>query len=81
MSASERYPDLYGFFMKIFKKKKTKDLMYYASSHYLATSGKMKFYINNKTYIFEKGDTIWISPYINHGFSGDGSLIKISNGE
>lgn len=81
MSASERYPDLYGFFMKIFKKKKTKDLMYYASSHYLATSGKMKFYINNKTYIFEKGDTIWISPYINHGFSGEGSLIKISNGE
>ena len=28
--------------------------MYYASSHYLATSGKMKFYINNKTYVFEK---------------------------
>ena len=81
MSASERYPDLYGFFMKIFKKKRIKDLMYYASSHYLATSGKMKFYINNKTYEFRKGDAIWISPFISHGFSGEGSIIKISNGE
>ena len=81
MSASERYPDLFGLFMKVYKSRKVKDLIYYASSHYLATSGKMKFFVNNKTYNFDKGDAIWISPYISHGFSGKGSLIKISNGE
>ena len=81
MSSSERYPDLFGIFMKVFRAKKIKDLIYYASTHYLATSGKMKFYINNKSYKFNSGDSIWISPYTEHGFSGKGSLIKISNGE
>ena len=37
--------------------------------------------INNKSYKFNSGDSIWISPYTEHGFSGKGSLIKISNGE
>ena len=81
MSSSERYPDLFGIFMKVFRAKKIKDLIYYASTHYLATSGKMKFYVNNKSYKFNSGDSIWISPYTEHGFSGKGSLIKISNGE
>ena len=58
-----------------------KDLEFYASTHYLATSGKMFFYIKNKKIRFENGDSIWIAPFLKHGFSGDGSIIKISNGE
>lgn len=81
MSASEKYPDLFGIFMKVSKKKRVKDLEYYASTHYLATSGKMFFYIKNKKITFANGDGIWISPFIKHGFSGNGSVIKISNGE
>jgi len=81
MSASERYPDLYGIFIKVYKNKNVKDLIYHASTHYLVTSGKMKFHVKNKFQKLQKGDAIWISPYIKHGFSGNGSLIKISNGE
>ena len=81
MSSSKRYPDLYGMFIKVSKNKKVKDLIYYASTHYLATSGKMNFHVKNKNHIFKKGDSIWISPYMQHGFSGEGSIIKISNGE
>jgi hypothetical protein len=81
MSASEKYPDLFGIFMKVTKKKIVKDLEYYASTHYLATSGKMFFYIKNKKIKFDSGDSIWIPPFIKHGFSGNGSIIKISNGE
>tara|TARA_Y100000816_G_scaffold118414_1_gene83131 strand:+ start:316 stop:1632 length:1317 start_codon:yes stop_codon:yes gene_type:complete len=81
MSASEKYPDLFGIFMKVSKKKMVKDLEFYASTHYLATSGKMFFYIKNKKIRFENGDSIWIAPFLKHGFSGDGSIIKISNGE
>ena len=69
MSASERYPDLFGFFMKVFKNKKIKDLIYHASSHYLVTSGEMNFYVKTKSQIIKKGDAIWISPFIKHGFS------------
>ena len=29
----------------------------------------------------KKGDSIWMSSFKTHGFSGDGSLLKISNGE
>ena len=81
MSASEKYPDLFGIFMKVSKKKMVKDLVFYASTHYLATSGKMFFYIKNKKIRFENGDSIWIAPFLKLGFSGDGSIIKISNGE
>ena len=41
----------------------------------------MYFNVNSKSQIIKKGDAIWISPFIKHGFSGKGSLIKISNGE
>ena len=81
MSASEKYPDLFGIFIKVSKKKRVQDLEFYASTHYLATSGKMFFYINNKKIKFENGDSLWVSPFLKHGFSGDGSIIKISNGE
>ena len=81
MSGSERYPDLNGIFIKVSKSKKVKNLEYYASTHYLATSGKMFFYVNDKKIKFNNSDSIWISPFIKHGFSGNGSIIKISNGE
>ncbi len=81
MASSERYPDLYGIFIKVSKTKKVHDLEYYASTHYLVTSGKMLFHINNKNIKFEKGDSVWVAPFTKHGFSGNGALIKISNGE
>jgi len=81
MSSSLRYPDLSGLFIKVSNQRKVEDLIYCYSSHYLATSGEMKFKIQNKTIKFNKGDSIWISPFIEHGIYGLGSVIKISNGE
>lgn len=81
MATSERYPDLIGNFVKVSNNKKIKDLCDYASSHYLVTGGKMTFNVKNKKININKGDAIWLSPFLSHGFSGEGSLIKISNGE
>jgi mannose-6-phosphate isomerase-like protein (cupin superfamily) len=81
MAFSERYPDLIGNFIKVSNDKKVKDLCNYASSHYLVTGGRMTFNIKNKKINISKGDAIWIAPFLYHGFSGEGSLIKISNGE
>ncbi len=77
----ERYADLFGYFIKVFNNKKTKDLSNYASSHYLVTSGNFNFNIDNKSIKVKKGDSIWMSSFKAHGFSGNGSLLKISNGE
>tara|TARA_X000000950_G_scaffold288405_1_gene405023 strand:+ start:3850 stop:5163 length:1314 start_codon:yes stop_codon:yes gene_type:complete len=81
MASSERYPDLIGNFIKVSNSKNIKDLCDYASSHYLVTGGKMSFNIKDKKINITNGDAIWISPFLSHGFSGEGSLIKISNGE
>ena len=81
MASSIRYPDLYGIFIKVKNNKKNKDLLNLFNCHYLITSGKLNFYINSKKIICQKGDCLWISPYNSHGFSGKGSLIRISNGE
>ena len=81
MASSERYVDLFGYFIKVSNKKKIKDLSNYASSHYLVTKGNFYFNIENKSIKISKGDAIWISSFKEHGFSGNGSLLKISNGE
>ncbi|MDA7770260.1 hypothetical protein N8925_03000, partial [Candidatus Pelagibacter sp.] len=81
MASSERYTDLFGYFIKVSKKKKVKDLSDYASSHYLITSGNFYLNIDNKKIKIKKGDAIWMSSFKLHGFSGSGSLLKISNGE
>ena len=37
--------------------------------------------IKNKIINLEKDDTIWISAFTKHGFTGSGSLIKLSDGQ
>ena len=81
MASSSRYPDLFGIFISVNKKNNIKDLIDYASAHYLVTSGTMNLNIANKKIKIKKGDAIWTAPFSKHGFNGNGSLIKISNGE
>ena len=81
MASSERYTDLFGYFIKVSNKKKIKDLSDYASSHYLVTGGNIMLHVDNTKIKLKKGDALWMSSFKQHGFSGEGSLIKISNGE
>ena len=81
MASSLRYPDLHGLFIKISTNKKVFDLFDYASTHYLVTSGSMFLNINDAQIKVKEGDAIWMAPYCLHGFSGKGSLAKITNGE
>lgn len=81
MASSVRYPDLFGLFIKVFKKKINQDLVDFASAHYLVTQGVLKCNIGKKEINLKKGDSIWIAPFVKHGFGGAGALIKISNGE
>ncbi len=39
------------------------------------------FHVDNTKIKLKKGDALWMSSFKQHGFSGEGSLIKISNGE
>ncbi len=85
MASSKRFQDLSGYFIKVFKKKKVLDLMDSVCSHYLVTNGSINFHSNNdkeETNIsMKKDDSIWVSAFCKHGFSGNGSLIKISDGQ
>ena len=84
---SKRFPDLSGFFMKISNKKNyfLNDLFDSKCSHYFVTAGKLKIYIGLKdkkiSKNLEEGDCIWISSFVHHGFTGLGSLLKISDGQ
>ena len=81
MASTSRYPDLYGLFIKVKNSNPVKDFLDYTCSHYLVTQGTMNFYINNKKILIQKGDAIWISSLKKHGFSGNGALMKLVNGE
>ena len=84
---SKRFPDLSGYFMKVKNKKSAflKDLFDSKCSHYFVTGGKLKIHIESQNKKITKnlvnGDCIWISAFINHGFTGSGSLLKISDGQ
>ena len=81
MASSKRFMDMFGYFIKVDKKKEVKDLSDFASSHYLVTGGNILLNIDKKRVKLKKGDAIWMSSFKKHGFSGNGSLLKISNGE
>ena len=84
---SSRFPDLFGYFIKVknLLKKQVLDLMDTNCSHYLVSNGKIKFHVkpdkNEESIDIKEGDAIWISAYTKHGFTGKGSLIKISDGQ
>lgn len=86
IASSNRYPDLSGYFMKINNKKKNViDLFDSKCSHYYVTGGEVIFNItiNGKVKKIKssKDDCFWISAFTNHGFTGNGSVLKISDGQ
>lgn len=84
---SKRYPDLSGYFMKVINKKNIflNDLFDSKCSHYFVTKGNMKIHIKSKdkkiTKNIKEGDCLWLSGFTYHGFTGDGALLKISDGQ
>jgi len=84
---SKRFPDLSGYFLKVLntKKKLITDIYDSKCSHYFVTGGKMKVHIKgDKKNILKEiknGDCLWMSSFTYHGFTGNGSLLKISDGQ
>ena len=84
---SKRYPDLSGLFIKVSNNKKNKnlDLMDSKCSHYYVTGGNVNFFVKDKKKIqkinAKEDDCFWVSAFSEHGFSGNGSLVKISDGQ
>ena len=61
------------------------DLIDTNCSHYLVTKGTVVLHIEDKNETknikLNEGDAIWVAAYIKHGFTNDGALIKISDGQ
>ena len=66
-------------------KKNVLDLFDSKCSHYYITGGKITFNIKIKGKLEKveasKDDCFWVSALTNHGFTGNGSILKISDGQ
>ena len=88
MSVSPQHPDLMGLFFKV-DKPETKgdlDLMDHSVTHYMVTGGNPIFrWEMPDGAVAEQSladrDTLWVNAYVRCGFFGNGSLIKMGNGE
>ena len=87
IASSSRAQDLSGYFLSVRNKKDKSiiDLMDTNCSHYLVTKGELIFNVKENGKIkkikLKNGDAIWVAAYIKHGFTGNGALIKISDGQ
>jgi hypothetical protein len=62
------------------------DLMDHSVTHYLVTGGTLTFRWHKpdgevSEQSLAKGDSLWVNAFVRHGFAGEGSLIKMGNGE
>lgn len=87
IACSARSPDLSGYFLKVDNRseKSITDLLDSNCSHYLVTKGNIHFFSMENKKIkkikMKEGDALWVSSYTEHGFTGSGALIKISDGQ
>lgn len=87
IASSSRAQDLSGYFLNVQNKKDKTiiDLMDTNCSHYLVTKGELIFNVKENGKIkktkLRNGDAIWVAAYTNHGFTGSGALVKISDGQ
>ena len=87
IASSSRAQDLSGYFLNVRNKKNKSiiDLMDTNFSHYLVTKEELILNIRENVKIkkikLKNGDAIWVAAYIKHGFTGEGALIKISDGQ
>ena len=88
IASATNLPDMCGFFMQVQKRHDEIefDLWDAGAVHYYITSGLLRFRRSGGTvqsYDIElgSGDAVWVAPFVAHGFTGRGALIKLSGGE
>lgn len=93
IAASSLLPDLVGMFMRVDKPQASAaeshdllDLLDYGVTHYLVTGGTLCFHIEQvgggSTVVpLAAHDSLVVAPFIAHGFSGTGNLLKLGSGE
>jgi 2-hydroxyethylphosphonate dioxygenase len=80
-------PDLAGVFMLVSKSSnKDFDIYLHQNAHYLVTDGNLRFrWIDSSGEHYEQQlhywDSLWVAPFVEHCFEGDGSLIRMTNGD
>jgi hypothetical protein len=80
-------PDLAGLCLSVEQKSGTHvpDLMDHAATHYFVTRGQVTLCWQDDDRIatveLSLHDTAWIGPFVRHGFTGAGALLKLGNGE
>lgn len=87
MSASTEFTDLSGLYIKVEKANGNElDLSDPGNIHYGVSQGNLTLkWMNAENKVVEqklvKGDALWVAPYVQHAFFGQGALIKMTNGE
>ncbi|CUW38007.1 2-hydroxyethylphosphonate dioxygenase [Magnetospirillum sp. XM-1] len=88
LAMGARVPDMIGLFMKVAKPEDQAelDLVEPSATHYLVSGGAMTLRwmaedgsVQSRS--LEYRDALWIGPYVRHSFAGQGSLVKMGNGE
>ncbi|WP_206502819.1 histidine kinase [Streptomyces chrestomyceticus] len=87
MAGAPQLPDIVGLYLAVDRDDTCSlDLFDHGASHYLATLGTPTAWWTDENGAMHKqalapDDSLWVGPCVPHGFSGEGALIKLGNGE
>jgi len=85
VAAAPTLPDLTGMFMLVDGTAPRLDLWDHAETHYLVTAGELTMRWRDAdgvvaSALLSPDGTAWVGPYVEHSWSGRGSLIKLGSG-
>ena len=87
VAASVRCSRACGFFMKVHNNDLSRelDLAFPTACHYLVNSGtvRLRFFENSllQEFDMQKGDAVWVGPFVQHAFIGSGNLLRMDTGD
>jgi hypothetical protein len=85
VASAPTLPDLTGMFMLVDGAAGRLDLADHGETHYLVTGGELTLHWRNAAGEIDSAElgvdgTAWVGPYVEHSWSGRGSLIKLGSG-
>ncbi|SES37318.1 hypothetical protein SAMN05216188_14314 [Lentzea xinjiangensis] len=79
LAGTAHLPDLTGLYLRV--NGRGEALCELGDTHYLVRGGEVTlWWRDGREVVLREDDSAWVAPFVAHGWSGDGELVKLGSG-